>query len=162
MNLTEDEERYWRAYLAQRPHSPGKSGNVIAGHPGSPQIADTLITLYLQGKKIAGSSLVEDYTTAGEPLPQVGDHWIALDSSGLPRCILLTVRIETHKFVDVPERIAIAEGEGDLSLKYWRTAHSRLYAAHLSEWGLTQIEDATVITEFFRIVYAKDLSVDHS
>lgn len=33
-------------------------------------------------------------------------------------------------------------------------------AAHLRGWGLTRIEDATVITEFFQIVYAKNLAVD--
>ncbi|MBJ7290639.1 ASCH domain-containing protein [Williamsia sp.] len=162
MSLTEDEERYWRAYLAETPDSPGKSQNVIAGHPGSPEIADTLLALYLQGDKVAGSGLVEDYTTTGDPLPQVGDHWIVLDSLGSPRCILLTVRIENHKFLEVPEYIAAAEGEGDMSLAHWRSAHSGRYAAHLRDWGLTQIEDATVITEFFQVVYAKDQAGDHT
>jgi hypothetical protein len=31
--------------------------------------------------------------------------------------------------------------------------HSELYTPHLRAWGLENLEDATVITEFFRIVY---------
>lgn len=126
---------------------------VVAGHPGSTEIADQLIDLYLSGKKLAGSSLLEDYLTAGEPLPQAGDHWIALASNGDPRCILRTERVEIHAFLEVPERVAQAEGEGDLSLKYWRDVHTQHYAPYLREWGLADIEEAGVVTEFFSLVF---------
>lgn len=156
MRLTLEQERYWRDYIAQAADVPGESCNVVAGTPGNADIADQLIDLYLKGRKTAGSGVVEDYLCAGDPLPQVGDHWIALDSQGHPRCILRTIRIQTHKFLDVPELIAIAEGEGDLSLEYWRSAHSRFFGPHLRSWGLSRIEDATVVTEFFELVYSAD------
>ncbi|MGZ3771474.1 MAG: ASCH domain-containing protein [Bdellovibrio sp.] len=65
----------------------------------------------------------------------------------------MTVKIVTHKFNKVPEEIAIAIGEGDLSLEYWKKVHSELYTPHLEKWGVNSIDVATVITEFFKIVY---------
>ncbi|MDO5682314.1 MAG: ASCH domain-containing protein [Propionibacteriaceae bacterium] len=110
---------------------------------GRSDIADRLIDLYLTGKKIAGSGLVEDYSAAGDPLPKIGDHWIALGSNGTPQCILRTVVVETHLFKDIPDRIAIAEGEGDLSISFWKRAHAERYQPQLSRWGITDIEQAT-------------------
>ena len=154
MTLTPQQQRFWWDYLADHPEVGASGGAVVAGCPGSPEIADRLIGLYLAGVKTAGSGLVEDYAAAGDPLPQVGDHWIALGGDERPRLILRTDRVETHRFLDVPERIAVAEGEGDLSLAYWRRAHTRHYAPHLQEWGLRDIDDATVVTEFFTLVHS--------
>lgn len=58
-----------------------------------------------------------------------------------------------NKFYEVQAEIAIAEGEGDLSLEYWRHVHAEIYQPHLKEWGVSSLEDATVITEYFTIVY---------
>jgi 5-formyltetrahydrofolate cyclo-ligase len=95
---------------------------ITAAMPGNEAIADELVELYLAGKKTAGSGLVKDYETAGDPLPKVGDQWTILDSRRRPRATAKTVRVEIHRFRDVPVEIAIAEGEGDLSLDYWREA----------------------------------------
>jgi extradiol dioxygenase family protein len=41
----------------------------------------------------------------------------------------------------------------DLSLDYWRHLHAAHYSPHLEEWGIADIEEATVITEHFTIVF---------
>lgn len=151
MTLTPEQEQFWREYVDGLPHDP--DGPVSASCAGGPELADRLADLYLSGRKTAGSGLVEDYTAEGDPLPQVGDHWIVLGSDLRPRCILRTVRVETHPFPEVPERIAVAEGEGDLSLEYWRREHERFFRPHLADWGLSDIADATVVTEFFELVH---------
>lgn len=154
MDLTAEQERYWQQYLQTLAwDDPHRRARVIVGQAGGPELADELLALYLAGTKTAGSGLVEDYCAEGEPLPAVGDHWIVLDGNGAPRCILRTERVETHSFVEVPERIAVAEGEGDLSVDFWRRAHSRFYAPFLAQWGLGTIEEATVITEHFVLVH---------
>lgn len=153
MTLSVECERYWQAYLATLNPAQGQPPAVIASSPGSPEITDELIDLYLTGKKTAGSGIVEDYESAGDPLTKVGDHWIALSAIGEPRCILRTERVEKHAFMDVPEYVAVAEGEGDLSLDYWRRVHAAHYAPDLHEWGLVSIEQATIVTEFFTLVY---------
>ncbi|HEX4925363.1 MAG TPA: ASCH domain-containing protein [Bdellovibrionales bacterium] len=152
--LREHERAYWERYLASL--APGERqalAHVEASYAGNREITDSLLALYLSGRKFAGSSVLEDFRTAGDPLPAAGNHWILLNSRDEPGALLRTVRVEQHKFMDVPEAIAIAEGEGDLSLEYWRRVHRAFYEPHLPKWGLAQIEDATIVTEFFELVW---------
>lgn len=148
------QKSYWERFKSSLPlNERPKNPNVSASFAGNKSITDELLALYFIGKKTAGSSIVEDFLAAGDPLPQKGNFWIFLNSKEEPCCILKTVNVKIHKFQEVPVEIAIAEGEGDLSLDYWRKIHSELYNPFLHSWGLSCIEDATVITEFFRIVY---------
>ncbi len=154
MNLKPTELAFWQRYVDS---AGGKEefedAFVSSGYAGNPQITDELLALYLSGKKTAGSSLVEDFLSAGDPLPQVGSFWIYLNGKGEPSCILKTEKIVIHKFKDVPASIAAAEGEGDLSIGYWRKVHTELYTPFLKAWGISDLNDATVITEFFKIVF---------
>lgn len=148
------EARYWQSYLATlsasaQPENP----HVEAAYAGNAAITDSLLALYLSGKKFAGSSVAEDFASAGSPLPAVGNYWILLNGKDEPGCLLRTERVVLHKFMDVPDEIALAEGEGDLSLAYWREVHERFFLPYLPGWGVSRIEDATVVTEFFRLVY---------
>lgn len=132
---------FWRGYL-DRLH-------VSASYAGNADLTDSLIALYLTGRKTAGSSVVQDFLSCGDRLPSVGDFWIVLDREERPRLLLRTVSIERHMFMDVPASVALAEGEGDSSLTFWREEHRRLYVPHLEKWGLARIEDAEIITEHF-------------
>lgn len=153
-NLTEAQQVYWNSYLETLPEGERpKSPDVTASFAGTKEITDELLVLYLEGKKTAGSSVVEDFQSAGDSLPALDDYWIYLNSKEEPSLILRTEKIEINNFLKVPERIAIAEGEGDLSLAYWRKVHSEIYSPYLKSWGLKTIEEATIITEFFKIVY---------
>lgn len=153
-NLNSLQRSYWMAFvnslpLDQQPIAP----SVTASFAGNKEITDSLLNLYLAGRKTAGSSVVEDFLTAGDPLPKIGNFWIFLDSSENPRCILRTESTQIHKFNEVPLEVAFAEGEGDLSLEYWRRVHTDIYSPFLKAWGLARIEDATIITEHFKIIY---------
>jgi uncharacterized protein YhfF len=153
-SLKPKEQAYWEDYLLtlsddQRP----TNAFISAGYAGTPEITDSLLGLYLSGRKIAGSSIVEDFLSAGDSLPQVGNYWIYLNGLGEPSCILRTEKVVLHKFKDVSVEIAIAEGEGDLTLEYWKNVHSDLYSPFLRSWGIREINEATVITEFFKIVH---------
>ena len=152
--LKKSERRFWTEYFAalppaRRPRRP----SVHAACAGDAKITDGLIALYLAGKKSAGSGLVKDYRTAGDPLPKVGDYWIVLDSRRRPRLLLKTVRVEINIFKDIPKRIAVAEGEGDLSVAHWKRVHERFYSSFLNKWGIENIDDAEVITEHFELVH---------
>lgn len=152
--LREIERKYWQDYLStlaeeERPVQP----RVVAFHAGNREITDGLLDLYLAGKKTAGSSIVEDFISAGDPLPEVGNYWIFLDSKDQPRLILRTEKITVHKFYDVPAEVAVAEGEDDLSIESWRRVHENLYGPFLKGWGVNSLAEATVITEFFKIVH---------
>jgi len=150
--MNTQETAYWKTYL-QTLDNPAEQPSVSVGIAGNPAIADDLLALYLTAQKTAGSGLLKDYQLAGDPLPQVGDHWIILDSQAQPRCIVKTVRVEQHRFAQVPEAVAIAEGEGDLSLAYWRAAHLEFFKPFLADWGITDLEQETVVTEYYELVY---------
>lgn len=44
---------------------------------------------------------------------------------GNAKCIIQTKTVDIIPFKDVDEEIAKTEGEGDCSLRYWRSAHKR-------------------------------------
>lgn len=153
-NLNEIQKEYWNRFIFSLPQRlQPLNPNISASVAGNKEITDELLNLYLTGKKTAGSSLVEDFLSVGDPLPQIGNYWIYLNSKEEPSCILQTVDIKIYKFDEVSVEIAIAEGEGDLSLSYWKKTHENLYRPFLQKWGLNSIHEATVITEFFKIVY---------
>jgi uncharacterized protein YhfF len=145
---------YWQRYLETLPEDarPGDA-LVEAGYCGNREITDELLALYLAGKKTAGSGLVQDYQTAGDPLPSPGRFWIILDSNGNPRCLVKTIRVVFNRFKDIPDEIALAEGEGDCSVGHWKGVHGELYAPYLSQWGIPDLDEAEVVTEFFEVVF---------
>lgn len=152
--LNRIQKEYWdRFILSLSPNLRPVNPNVSASFAGNKEITDELLSLYLIGKKTAGSSVVEDFLSAGDQLPQIGNYWIFLNSKEVPSCILKTINTKIHKFNDVPVEIAVAEGEGDLTLEYWRKVHGGLYIPYLTLWGLNDINEANVITEFFEVVY---------
>lgn len=151
-NLTIDQKEYLQKYLDTL--APNfKVDTVCASVAGDERNADELLDLYLSGKKHAGSSMLEDFNFCNEPLPKSGDLWIVLDSNDKPKCILKSIRIEQNKFMDVPVEVAIAEGEGDLTLEYWREAHIQFFYPYIHNWGLEFVEDSTIITEYYELVF---------
>jgi len=152
MELTEKVLEYWNSYLStlsEKLINP----KVEVGIPGDDAIADQLVSLYLNGKKTAASGLIRDYELEGEELPKVGDIWIVLDSKKQPRCIVKTLRVEIHRFDQITQEIAIAEGEGDLSIEYWRKAHIDFFTPYLEEWGIADLDKEQVVTEFYEVVF---------
>lgn len=140
-------------FLTLPAEDAGRHGQVVAEMAGDTRIADELLQLYIDGKKTAASSLAIDYSRSGEPLPAIGKLWVILDSKETPRCIVKTVKIETHRFDQVPEKVAIAEGEGDCSLAYWYEAHRWFFEPYLMEWGVEDLDKEMLITEYFEVVH---------
>ena len=102
MNLKPEELAFWQKYADSIGGKESLRDAVVSvGYAGNPQITDELLGLFRSGKKTAGSSLVEDFLSAGDPLPQAGNYWICLDSDGKPKCILQTHEIVTNKFKDM-------------------------------------------------------------
>lgn len=155
VKLTGECRAYWDRYLSQcAPSERPRIEDVDAAPAGDERNADELLALYLSGKKTAGSGLVKDYKMAGDPLPSVGRFWIILDWAGNPRCIVKTIKVEIHRFDEVPSYIARAEGEGDGSLEYWRDEHARFFEKYLDELDITDLNSEPVVTEFFELVFS--------
>jgi uncharacterized protein YhfF len=150
---------FWREYLDHlAAHRMPRKPFVEAAFAGGREATDGLIRLYRQGKKTAGSSLVEDFKSAGDPLPKVGNYWIILDSKERPQFLVRTVRIEINRFGGIPASVARAEGEGDLSAAYWKAVHRKAFLPSLAKWGIDDLDRAEVITEHFEILHGRATS----
>lgn len=102
----------------------------LAWHFGdSPALADELVQLVLSGIKTAtccsAASFQREYER-GEA-PSVGSYNIILDGTGQPVCVIQTVRMQVIRFCEMTSELASKEGEGDLSLEYWKEGHIRYF-----------------------------------
>lgn len=86
----------------------------------SPELADELLALVLNGQKTATCGALRDHE-AGEPMPQVGRRDVVLDGSGRPACVIETTGVEIVRFDKVSVDFAEAEGEGPYDA--WREGH---------------------------------------
>ena len=93
----------------------------------SPAMADELLSLVLNGRKTATCADLESYEREGVPLPTPGYREIVLDGEKTPRCVLEYCEVSVKAFNDVDEDFARDEGEGDLSLTYWRQEHEKFF-----------------------------------
>ena len=123
-------QNYWEQFLASLPpDSPYRTMTYVAeGWGDSPAMADELGTLIAQGIKTATCSALWEWETEGNLIPAPGLVTIVLDGRGEPLCIVETVEVSVHNYNDVDADFARAEGEGDLSLNYWRDAHRNFFS----------------------------------
>jgi uncharacterized protein YhfF len=112
----------------------------------TPALADELLALVLSGRKTATC------TTPDDPnLSSPGERWIVLDGSGKPVCVIETLEITMRRYDEVDAAFARDEGEGDLSLDYWRDAHRRYFGRQ----GKFR-EDMKLVCERFRLLAVLD------
>ena len=114
---------------------------------------DGLAKLVAEGKKRATSSAYDLYELDGEPAPKAGDVSIILDSKDNAVCIIKDTKVYVEIFRDVSAHHAALEGEGDLSLEYWRGVHRDFFTAELEEYGLKFDENIPVLCEEFEVIY---------
>jgi len=102
----------------------------------SPQLADQLLALVLEGKKRATCWALAEGLKGAE----IGKCMVVRDGAGRPRAVLQTVELVQRRFDEVDEAFAFEEGEGDRSLAYWRAAHQgyftrlKLYQPDMMLW----------------------------
>ncbi len=144
---------FWQGFLASHSLDPATPLFEAFGFGDNPQLADELGTLVIQGRKVATASLLWEYEAEGNPLPQPGDLSIVTNGDGQPLCVIQTIRVEVLPFEDVPEEFAAAEGEGDLSLAYWREAHWRFFGRSCQRIGRALDVRMPVVCERFRVIH---------
>jgi uncharacterized protein YhfF len=115
--------------------------------------ADLCATLVVTGKKRATAPSVAELQLAGDPIPQVGDYAVVTDWAGKAVAIIRTASVETRRFGEVDEDFARAEGEGDLTLDWWRTAHRAYYESVLAGSRHIVNADLEICCERFELVF---------
>lgn len=114
---------------------------------------DKLLKLVLEGRKTATASLNYWYKEKGERRTEPGDYSVILDSKSDAYCVIQTVKVYIKPFKEVSAEHAFKEGEGDLSLAYWRKVHEEFFRDELKDEELKFSEDLEVVLEEFELKY---------
>ena len=112
----------------------------------SPELASELANLIKKGIKTASCGSFASYQQE-ESAPRIGSYNIILDGQNVPVCVIRLVSLQLVRFCDINEEFARKEGEGELSLEYWKKEHQRFFIreGHFSE-------DMELIAEEFEVV----------
>lgn len=143
---------FWSEARAAVPSLPGQIPEAWA-FGATPEDANELLTLVLEGTKTATASALWDMEAEGEPVPQVGEASVILDGHGEPRAVIITTAVEIVPFAEVSAEHAHAEGEGDRSLAAWREIHERFWRRY-SQSPRGFAFDMPVVCERFRVVFS--------
>ena len=145
-------DRFWataRRHVNDLPSEPTEAWAFGA----TPEHADQLLALVLDGTKTGTAAALWDHETTGERVPEAGDFSIILDGAELPRALIRTTSIRIVPFDQVDEEHAHAEGEGDRTLTAWREIHQRFWRVY-GESGRGFAPDMHVVCERFELVWA--------
>ncbi len=115
----------------------------------SPELADELLALILEGRKTATVSVVlED-----EVAPKAGDISLVLDGSGNPACEIETVYVDVVKFRDLTWDMVKLEGE-DETFEHWQSENRSYRTRDASRRGYTFSDDTLITYEKFKVIKA--------
>lgn len=111
--------------------------------------------LTIKDDKRATTSLHYLYEIEKEEVPKVGELSIITDFDGNAKCIIKTTDVKVLPFSKVDEKFAYTEGEGDMSLEYWRRVHIKAFNDELKELSIDMefSEDMLVVCEIFQVIY---------
>jgi uncharacterized protein YhfF len=151
----EEIEHFWQTYLSSQPEgvNPESFRYTAWGFGNTPQMADELGALVLQGVKTATCGLLWGMEADRTSIPKAGELSIILNGSGEPLCIIQTTGVEIRPYQEVEPAFAWEEGEGDRSLSYWREVHWRFFSPICIHLGREPVQDMLLVCERFRRVF---------
>lgn len=120
----------------------------------TPQQANELIALVLEGTKTATAGALWDYEHEDEQIPRVGELSILLDGAEHPRALIEVTHVDIVPFEDVDAEHANLEGEGDRSLDHWRTVHERFFT-DIATHDRGFASSMPVVLERFKVLYPR-------
>jgi len=122
---------------------------------GNPGVGDELARLVIEGKKFGTASAYDLYVEedALDEIPKIGDYSVILYENDEAVCVIKNYEVYITKFSDVTPFHAFSEGEGDLSLAYWKRVHRDFFTPDLEEFGLSLTEESMVVCEKFSVEY---------
>ena len=153
MNLSSDIQSFWMTFLSETGRLPDTPIFEVFHFDDHKQSADELAQLVLQGSKRATASLLWEYQVDDKRQPREGDLSVVTEWDGVPLCVIESSQVEVRAFEEVEEDFAAAEGEGDLSLQYWRDVHWRYFRRVCDALGRRRSPHMPVVRERFRVVF---------
>ena len=146
---------FWEAFRKENDQLAADTPYEVWYFGDSRELADELAKLVVRGKKTATASLYWEYEAEGEQLPQVGGYSVITGYDGEPRGVIQTTEVRILPFDEVEADFAADEGEGDLTLDFWRQAHWSFFSRTCIRLGLEPELKMPVVCERFRLQYAE-------
>ncbi|MGH6927632.1 MAG: ASCH domain-containing protein [Dongiaceae bacterium] len=151
MTKTPATDAFWRAYRAAAGLDHDRYDVVAFGD--SPDMADELADLVVDGPKRATAGLLRDFSVGSESLPEVGGHVVVVDGKGVPRCIWRTTEVTIKPLIEVDDAFARDEGEGDRTRDDWLDGHRRFFARQAAREGFAFHDRIEAVFERFTVVW---------
>ena len=128
-------------------------------------LRDQLVAAILNGTKTSTTGLVIDYEHENEPLPQVGERAVVVDSDDRPVAVIETTEVRVVPLSAVDFEHVVDEGEGDRSIVEWRANHESFWHSDEMREALDDpeftVDDLTMaVLQRFRLI--ADLREAHS
>lgn len=152
MDLTT--EMFWQRYRSIEPAAPATVPSSFH-FCDNREDADLCAQLVVAGRKRATATSLAELELGGDPMPRVGDYAIITDWEGRARAIIRTTSVEIRRFGDIDQSFAAKEGEGDLTLEWWRAAHQAYYGRVLDGSDYRVDDDLEIACEEFVLVMAE-------
>lgn len=151
--------RLYAEYLAANPETPARLDPPVVDRFGdSPELADELLACITHGPKRATAGLVAEFAADGEPLPRIGEHWVACDGRGTPVVVLRSVELRVGPLNSVDERFARDEGEDDRTPASWLANHRAYFRRSCARIGTDFHDEVEVVFERFRVVWPPEFA----
>ena len=147
---------FWERAVAAGAVTPGtEQPSMVEVFGDSQELADELLGLVIHGPKRATAGAAVDYERSGDPLPYVGQLWIAADGHGRVRALLRTTDVRVGALSSVDERFAWDEGEDDRTRAKWLEEHERYFRRYLPTIGVEFTDDMATVFERFELLYSE-------
>jgi uncharacterized protein YhfF len=120
-------------------------------------LRDSLVAAILAGEKTSTTSLLIEYEHEDEPLPEVGERSIVVDSEDKPVAVIETTDVRVLRLGDIDLAHAIDEGEGYETVAAWRAGHEHFWhspemLSYLGDPAFDVDDDTLAVAERFRLV----------
>jgi len=149
----------WAAYVAANPKAVlFEEQPPVEQFGDRAELIDELLDRVVTGTKRAAAGLAATFAQDGDPLPRIGSHWIAADSSGKPRVVVRSVSLRLGRLDSVEAAFAHDEGEGEQSRESWLADHRDYFHRTCERRGLLFTEDQDVLFERFAVVWPPELA----
>lgn len=148
-------EQFWAEAIAAGSVRPDERYIDADCFGDSAEMADELLELILHGPKRATAASLADHEACSEPIPQVGDLFVATDGAGQPRAVTRTTEVRVGPLSSVDDGFAWDEGEGDRSRTYWLDAHTECFIRVYDRLDLDFHPDIEVVFERFELVHPR-------
>ena len=143
----------WANYLARSGKPPTTPLPAYWHFCDNPIDANICVDLVLSGQKCATAPSAWFFESRGLKLPTPGDLDIVTNWEGVAQCIIRTTAVAIIPFCDVTAEHAMAEGEGDGSLDFWRRVHWEYYQRELAGTKYVVALNMPVVCQYFERVY---------